>query len=920
MAYIGQDPVIGRYIIVDQISGGFNGTASGFTLAAGGQGVIPGLAQNVLLSLGGVIQQPGTDYTVSGSGITFTTPPLSGTTFFATVLGDVQAVGTPSDGTVLPASIATSGTFVFPNITTTGTTLIASGNASTPSLAVIGDTNTGLYSPGADQLSITTGGTERFRIDSAGQLEAVSLGTAAAPTFSFTTDPNTGIYSPGADQVAVATNGVGRLFVDATGSTRVESVNIPLTVSRSVSGAGLNGLVLRQSDTTDGNGLAISYESDTTGAGGTPNQPFSAIRFSADVHNQATRAGSIRFLTSQGGVGDTLERLRITSAGLVGIGTSAPISLLHIQGTSGTYPTATLNHSVLGLEGEILRIGRTDATTRYHSITAQQSATAGGANNYLAFKIHNVVNTTAQTEVLRLTGNGRVGIGTTSPSYLLDLQGSGAVSARVLSSGSDALLRLTNTTASTGREFYISSTNSGNLIFVDNTSGGQRMALDSSGRLLVGTSTVLGTSTLVVQGIPSVTNPGIYLSRASNASTIVDGNTLGFIEYGSQDNGLGAQIVAVADGTWSSTSDCPTRLVFSTTSDGASSPTERARIDSSGRLGIGTTTARAGLTIARGSNGIPAAGTTDGCAVFGNAQDLAVYGLVIGANTSGVGYIQAQRTDGTATTYDLALQPNGGRVGIGVSSPGYPLSVSGNNGTDVAIVNGIGGAAYYGVAGNKPINFETNGSTKMSISAGGSVGIGTTSPASLLHVASGDARISDSGATQRLLRISNSAGATEYRIQADGNSYLYNDGYLAISSGGGSERVRIDSSGRLLVGTSSSTSSKKLIVVGSSVNESSLWLGNNGGAPGSGNAFNALYFGGGGTSGQDRAVRIEAFQDGGFADFIGLRFFTLPGDGTGPTERMRISNGGEIYLNLTSTTGVATGSSVNQGAYFSTGT
>ena len=170
MAYIGQDPVIGRYIIVDQISGGFNGTASGFTLAAGGQGVIPGLAQNVLLSLGGVIQQPGTDYTVSGSGITFTTPPLSGTTFFATVLGDVQAVGTPSDGTVLPASIATSGTFVFPNITTTGTTLIASGNASTPSLAIIGDTNTGLYSPGADQLAISTGGTGRLFVNSSGRL------------------------------------------------------------------------------------------------------------------------------------------------------------------------------------------------------------------------------------------------------------------------------------------------------------------------------------------------------------------------------------------------------------------------------------------------------------------------------------------------------------------------------------------------------------------------------------------------------------------------------------------------------------------------------------------------------------------------------------------------------------------------------
>ena len=180
MAYIGQDPVIGRYILVDQISGGFNGTASGFTLAAGGQGVIPGLAQNVLLSLGGVIQQPGTDYTVSGSGITFTTPPLSGTTFFATVLGDVQAVGTPSDGTVLPASIATSGTFVFPNITTTGTTLIASGNASTPSLAVIGDTNTGLYSPGADQLAISTGGSGRLFVDANGN---IGVGTSSPANF-----------------------------------------------------------------------------------------------------------------------------------------------------------------------------------------------------------------------------------------------------------------------------------------------------------------------------------------------------------------------------------------------------------------------------------------------------------------------------------------------------------------------------------------------------------------------------------------------------------------------------------------------------------------------------------------------------------------------------------------------------------------
>jgi hypothetical protein len=519
MAYIGQDPVIGRYIIVDQISGGFNGTASGFTLAAGGQGVIPGLAQNVLLSLGGVIQQPGTDYTVSGSGITFTTPPLSGTTFFATVLGDVQAVGTPSDGTVLPASIATSGTFVFPNITTTGTTLIASGNASTPSLAVIGDTNTGLYSPGADQLSITTGGTERFRIDNAGQLEAVSLGTAAAPTFSFTTDPNTGIYSPGADQLAISTNGTGRLFVDASGRV----------------GVGLGELQYRQ-----------------------------------DHVNFRHRVGYIS--VSAGGVS---ERLRITSAGLVGIGTSSPTGKLDVNiGTSSS-------------QGIVVQSGNDAAVTGDHILV---TSARGSTSAYNLIKAQN------STGVKFLvSGSGNVGIGTTSPSRLLTLYDAGTLTYLQLAhsgaSGTSRGLELvlnSNEANIINREAggLFLSTAGGPITF---SSAGERARIDSSGRLLVGTSTVLGTSTLVVQGIPSVTNPGIYLSRASNASTIVDGNTLGFIEYGSQDNGLGAQIVAVADGTWSSTSDCPTRLVFSTTADGAASPTERMRIDSAGNVMIDST-------------------------------------------------------------------------------------------------------------------------------------------------------------------------------------------------------------------------------------------------------------------------------------------------------------------------------------------
>jgi len=43
-----------------------------------------------------------------------------------------------------------------------------------------------------------------------------SAGSASSPTISFTGDTNTGIYSPGADQVAISTAGTGRLFVDAS--------------------------------------------------------------------------------------------------------------------------------------------------------------------------------------------------------------------------------------------------------------------------------------------------------------------------------------------------------------------------------------------------------------------------------------------------------------------------------------------------------------------------------------------------------------------------------------------------------------------------------------------------------------------------------------------------------------------------------
>ena len=102
MAYIGPEPKLGRNREVDDISSGFNGSTTAFTLQVSGSNVSPVTANDIVVSLGGVIQNPNNDYTIAGSTLTFTTAPASGLSFFAVVLGQSidSSVTTPADGTV----------------------------------------------------------------------------------------------------------------------------------------------------------------------------------------------------------------------------------------------------------------------------------------------------------------------------------------------------------------------------------------------------------------------------------------------------------------------------------------------------------------------------------------------------------------------------------------------------------------------------------------------------------------------------------------------------------------------------------------------------------------------------------------------------------------------------------------------------
>lgn len=106
MSYIGNQPTVGQYRKLDNISGSFNGSTTAFTMQVGSTNVTAGSAFQLLVSLGGVVQNPNVDFTVSGSTLTFTTAPASGLDFFAILMGQPLNTGTPSDGTVTSAKLA----------------------------------------------------------------------------------------------------------------------------------------------------------------------------------------------------------------------------------------------------------------------------------------------------------------------------------------------------------------------------------------------------------------------------------------------------------------------------------------------------------------------------------------------------------------------------------------------------------------------------------------------------------------------------------------------------------------------------------------------------------------------------------------------------------------------------------------------
>ena len=109
MPYIGRDISQGNYLKLDNIESQFNGSKVSFDLTTGGSAFFPGSSMALLVSVGGVVQEAETAYTIDQSSIEFASAPSAGDDCYIIVMGTSIGVSVPADGSVTMAKLAQSG-------------------------------------------------------------------------------------------------------------------------------------------------------------------------------------------------------------------------------------------------------------------------------------------------------------------------------------------------------------------------------------------------------------------------------------------------------------------------------------------------------------------------------------------------------------------------------------------------------------------------------------------------------------------------------------------------------------------------------------------------------------------------------------------------------------------------------------------
>jgi hypothetical protein len=349
-------------------------------------------------------------------------------------------------------------------------------------------------------------------------------------------------------------------------------------------------LVVHDNATAGGYPLMRENGSNSALALGSATAP--SIKFTGDTNTGIFSPGANQVAVTTGGT----ERLTIDSSGNVGIGTDIPADTLDIQKNATSAAAAGLMLKTADGNGSLLTLG---VSTSLSSASIASLRTGTGIVRPLTF----IVGTNSADERMRIDTSGNVGIGDNAPDSKLTVFGGAVRSKNVTSdagfdfqeNGSAALIRQRN-----------------NRPIVFYTNNLEAVRIDSSGRLLVGTSTSASSwSATALEIIGTTTNGGNLVIGRDDTAIAVD-NNIGTISFwGNDSSGTYeecARITADADLSHGE-GDKPTRLVFHTTADGAASPTERQRITSNGVLAYNQSapiskSAAATLTVAELQNGI----------------------------------------------------------------------------------------------------------------------------------------------------------------------------------------------------------------------------------------------------------------------------------------------------------------------------
>ena len=504
-------------------------------------------------------------------------------------------------------------------------------------------------------------------------------------------------------------------------------------------------------------------------------------------------------------------RLVIDSNGKVGIGVTSPTGLLSLQSNN---PNIQFNDNDTSNNAEI--------TLDNTSLRIESDESNAVDNSTIIFRID-------ADEKAKIDSSGNLGIGVTSSGARLHVHEG---------SSSACKIRVTNTTTGTatsdGFEFGIGSGEEAffnmkeNAPMKFNTNSIERMRLDSSGRLLIKNS--------------SSTNGRLVVEDTSNQISIETGTSGdGRLHIGHFNNGAFI-------GTYGDDGGAADFIRF-----GTHSGDERMRIQSDGKVGIGTNAPGALLHVsALGASDEPTfkvssenstiflrtAGSSGSFPTGGGGDDGELLYLGgdfrLGVGTAsknliffnGSGYTERMRIDSS------------GNIGIGTTNPqrllhqhvassaanyhSFTNTTTGSSSTDGLLlgINSSEEAIIWNYE-NTAMEFATNGTERMRISSSGNVGIGDSNP---------DQKLVVSGTGTTILKVENTDdGTAQITLGNVGSSNLgikQNSGETAFEIGG-TEKMRIRGDG-LCIGTTTHSSSGNRLTIQSTSAENLAHFNKNG--------------------------------------------------------------------------------------------